>query len=219
MRRIAKNHRRNCAAAFHHPLRRAARSRGPLRCPRAAAAATRAELRRRQAPAPRPPRSASSPRSPVASPPWAWASRTRSTWRSSRPTTPTRSPAGSSSSIAVDDEAKADVGKNAATKISSDDAVIGVVGTLNSSVAQQTSRSSRRQDRPGLAGQHQPDPDAGRRRRCQEAAVRELLPHLHHRRGPGSVRGPVPPRPGHQEGRDDPRQEDLRSGPGRRLHR
>jgi branched-chain amino acid transport system substrate-binding protein len=38
---------------------------------------------------------------------------------------------------AVDDEAKADVGKNAATKLAADDAVIGVVGTLNSSVAQQ----------------------------------------------------------------------------------
>ena len=40
--------------------------------------------------------------------------------------------------LPLDDEAKAEVGKNAATKISSDDAVIGVVGTLNSSVAQQT---------------------------------------------------------------------------------
>ena len=39
---------------------------------------------------------------------------------------------------AQDDEAKAEVGKNAATKLSSDDAVLGVVGTLNSSVAQQT---------------------------------------------------------------------------------
>jgi branched-chain amino acid transport system substrate-binding protein len=39
---------------------------------------------------------------------------------------------------AQDDEAKADVGKNAATKLAADDAVIGVVGTLNSSVAQQT---------------------------------------------------------------------------------
>lgn len=37
---------------------------------------------------------------------------------------------------AEDDEAKPDVGKNAATKLASDDAVIGVVGTLNSSVAQ-----------------------------------------------------------------------------------
>ncbi len=39
---------------------------------------------------------------------------------------------------AQDDEAKPEVGKNAATKLSSDDAVIGVVGTLNSSVAQST---------------------------------------------------------------------------------
>lgn len=37
---------------------------------------------------------------------------------------------------AEDDEAKPDVGKNAATKLSSDAAVVGVVGTLNSSVAQ-----------------------------------------------------------------------------------
>lgn len=39
---------------------------------------------------------------------------------------------------AVDDEAKADVGKNGATKLASDDEVIGVVGNLNSSVSQQT---------------------------------------------------------------------------------
>jgi branched-chain amino acid transport system substrate-binding protein len=39
---------------------------------------------------------------------------------------------------AQDDEAKAETGKNAATKLSSDDAILGVVGTLNSSVAQQT---------------------------------------------------------------------------------
>ena len=38
----------------------------------------------------------------------------------------------------VDDEAKADVGKNAATKLAADDQVIGVVGNLNSSVSQQT---------------------------------------------------------------------------------
>ena len=36
-----------------------------------------------------------------------------------------------------DDEAKADVGKNAATKLAADKDVIGVVGTLNSSVGQQ----------------------------------------------------------------------------------
>ena len=39
---------------------------------------------------------------------------------------------------AVDDEAKADVGKNAATKLAADDAVVAVVGDLNSSVSQQT---------------------------------------------------------------------------------
>jgi branched-chain amino acid transport system substrate-binding protein len=37
---------------------------------------------------------------------------------------------------AEDDQATPDVGKNAATKLSSDDQVVGVVGTLNSSVAQ-----------------------------------------------------------------------------------
>ena len=37
---------------------------------------------------------------------------------------------------AEDDEAKPDVGKNAATKLAGDDEVIGVVGTLNSSVSQ-----------------------------------------------------------------------------------
>ncbi len=38
----------------------------------------------------------------------------------------------------LDDEGKADPGKNAATKVAGDDSVIGIVGTLNSSVAQQT---------------------------------------------------------------------------------
>jgi branched-chain amino acid transport system substrate-binding protein len=37
---------------------------------------------------------------------------------------------------AQDDEAKPDVGKNAATKLAGDDEVIGVVGTINSSVSQ-----------------------------------------------------------------------------------
>ena len=41
-----------------------------------------------------------------------------------------------------DDEAKADVGKNAATKLAADNDVVGVVGTLNSSVASRCSRSS-----------------------------------------------------------------------------
>ncbi|MDC5695880.1 branched-chain amino acid ABC transporter substrate-binding protein [Intrasporangium calvum] len=39
---------------------------------------------------------------------------------------------------AVDDEGKADVGKNGATKLAADDDVAGVVGNLNSSVSQQT---------------------------------------------------------------------------------
>ena len=39
---------------------------------------------------------------------------------------------------AVDDEGKAEEGKNAATKLAADDAVVGVVGNLNSSVSQQT---------------------------------------------------------------------------------
>ena len=38
----------------------------------------------------------------------------------------------------VDDEGKAEVGKNGATKLASDDEVAGVVGNLNSSVSQQT---------------------------------------------------------------------------------
>jgi branched-chain amino acid transport system substrate-binding protein len=40
--------------------------------------------------------------------------------------------------LAADDEGKADVGKNAATKLAGDSAVVGVVGNLNSSVSQQT---------------------------------------------------------------------------------
>ena len=40
--------------------------------------------------------------------------------------------------VPVDDEAKADVGKNGATKLASDDGVVAVVGNLNSSVSQQT---------------------------------------------------------------------------------
>jgi branched-chain amino acid transport system substrate-binding protein len=39
---------------------------------------------------------------------------------------------------AVDDEGKADVGKNGATKLAGDDNVVGVDATLNSSVSQQT---------------------------------------------------------------------------------
>jgi branched-chain amino acid transport system substrate-binding protein len=121
--------------------------------------------------------------------------------------------------LPLDDEAKADVGKNAATKAASDDAVIGVVGTLNSSVAQQTqpilNTAKIAQVSPANTN---PTLTKGADAAAPEAPLRQLLPHLHHRRGPGSVRGPVPPRRGHQEGRDGPRQEGLRPGPGRRLH-
>ena len=40
--------------------------------------------------------------------------------------------------VAVDDEAKPDIGKNGATSLAGDDDVVGVVGNLNSSVTQQT---------------------------------------------------------------------------------
>ncbi|MGB8383324.1 MAG: branched-chain amino acid ABC transporter substrate-binding protein, partial [Dermatophilaceae bacterium] len=40
--------------------------------------------------------------------------------------------------VPADDEGKADVGKNAATKLAADNDIIGVVGNLNSSVSQQT---------------------------------------------------------------------------------
>ena len=92
--------------------------------------------------------------------------------------------------VPKDDEAKPDPGKNAATALAGDKDVIGVVGTLNTSVSQQVQPVLAAQDRPGLAGQHRPGPDPGRQLADRpEAAVPDVLPHLHHRRGPGSVRG------------------------------
>jgi len=114
---------------------------------------------------------------------------------------------------AQDDEAKADVGKNAATKVAADDTVVGVVGTLNSSVAQQTqpilntakiAQVSPANTNPTLtkgADLANPKrPYANYFRTCTTDAVQ----------GPF---GPVPHRPGHQEGRHGPRQEGLRPGP------
>ena len=77
------------------------------------------------------------------------------------------------------------------------------------------------QDHHGLPGQHQPVAHPGRRLRDRPGAhLPELLPHLHHRLDPGPVRGALPVREGrHQGGRDGQRQEDLRPGPGQRLHR
>ena len=98
---------------------------------------------------------------------------------------------------AQDDQATPDVGKNAATKLAGDDEVIGVVGTLNSSVSQSVQPVlSRCEDRAGLAGEHQPDADQGCGSGEPEAAVPGLLPHLHHGRRPGSVCSAVPARQG-----------------------
>ena len=168
---------------------------------------------------PRPPRSASSPRSPVTCRPSARASSTPSSWPSSRPTTPTRSPAGRSRSSSVDDEAKADVGKNAATKLAADDQVIGVVGDLNSSVSQQTqpifaaaniTQISPANTNPSLTI----GADAAAPKRAYKTYFRTCTTD--------AVQGPFAAQyllgAGHQERRDDPRQEGLRPGSRRRVH-
>ena len=63
---------------------------------------------------------------------------------------------------AEDDEAKPDVGKNAATKLAGDDEVVGVVGALNSSVSQSLQPVFAAANIvAGLAGQHRPVPDHG----------------------------------------------------------
>ena len=94
-----------------------------------------------------------------------------------------------------DDEAKPDVGKNAATKLAGDDEVIGVVGTLNSSVSQSV--------QPVLSGANivQISPantgttiTHGSGRQDSEAGLPALLPYLHERRGPGSFRWRLPVR-------------------------
>ena len=122
---------------------------------------------------------------------------------------------------AEDDEAKPDVGKNAATKLAGDDDVIGVVGTLNSSVAQSVqpvlAAPTSRRFRPPTP---EPHLTQGARSGGQVAPVQDLLPDVHHRRHPGPLRRALPLHDsGHQEGRDHPRQEDLRCGPRRRFHR
>ena len=171
--------------------------------------------------APRSPRSASSRRCRATCPRWVSASRTRSTWPSSRPTRRSHPGLDPGARRAEDDEAKPDVGKNAATKLAGDDEVIGVVGTLNSSVSQSVqpvlASANITQVSPANTGPALTQgPDLANPKRH----VPDLLPHLHHRRHPGPVRRAVPVLGGgHQEGRDHPRQEGLRPGPGRRVHR
>ena len=96
---------------------------------------------------------------------------------------------------AQDDQANPDVGKNAATKLAGDDEVVGVVGTLNSSVSQSV--------QPVLSGANiaqvspantNPTLTQGPDLANPKRAVPGLLPHLHHGRRPGSVRGEVPAR-------------------------
>ena len=80
--------------------------------------------------------------------------------------------------------------------------------------------AERRQHRPDLAGQHQPDPDPGRQPGEPEARpYPDVLPHLHHRRVQGPFAAKYLSRRGHQERCHDPRQEGLRPGSRRGLHR
>ena len=80
----------------------------------------------------------------------------------------------------VDDEGKADVGKNGATKLAADDLVAGVVGNLNSSVSQQTqpvfAAANIVQISPANTG-----PSLTRGADGKTASVQDLLPHLHDR--------------------------------------
>ena len=122
---------------------------------------------------------------------------------------------------AKDDEAKPDVGKNAATAFAGEKNVAGVVGNLNSSVAQSTQpvlatakivQVSPANTNPTLT-QGADFKTAPKRtydtyfRTCTTDAIQ----------GPFAARVPVP-EGRHHEGRDDPRQEDLRPGSGRGVH-
>ena len=72
----------------------------------------------------------------------------------------------------------------------------------------------------GLAGEHQPIADPGEDSATPRRAPTRTTSAPHHRRDPGCVRGRLPlHHRGHQERRHHPRQEDLRAGPGGRLHR
>ena len=122
---------------------------------------------------------------------------------------------------AEDDEAKPDVGKNAATKLAGEDEVVGVVGTLNSSVSQSVqpvlAAANIAQVSPANTGPtltQGPDPANPKRpypnyfRTCTTDVVQG-----------GFAANYLYTTSRHEEGRHHPRQEDLRPGSGRSLHR
>ena len=143
----------------------------------------------------RPPRSASSPRSPATCRPSARASSTPSSSPSSRPTTTNAVPAGSSRSRRSTTRPRPTSARTPPPSSRRTTQVIGVVGNLNSSVSQQTQPvfaaanitqiSPANTDPTLTSGADAADP---------EAAVQDVLPHLHHGRRPGPVRRAVPPR-------------------------
>ena len=131
----------------------------------------------------RSPRSASSRPCPVTCPRSAWASRTRSTSPSSRPTSQ-RDPRHHLRGRRPRRPGQARRRQERRHQARRDDDVLGVVGTLNSSVAQSVAAGLRhRQDHPGLPGQHRtrPSPWAPTSTTAPKRAVHVLLPHLHHR--------------------------------------
>ena len=117
-----------------------------------------------------------------------------------------------------DDEAKPDVGKNAATKLAGDDEVVGVVGTLNSSVSQSV--------QPVLSGanivQISPANTGTVHHRWARTVKnpKRAYPHYFRTCTNDAVQGPFAGRylyeSGYQEDCHHPRQEDLRAGSGRR---
>ena len=146
--------------------------------------------------------------------------RTPSTSPSSRPTRP-RSPR-------LDDQARRPGRQGAsptsaaerATKLVGDDDVVGVVGPLNSGVASRCSRCSAArtssQISPANTGPTLTQgPDCAPTRSARTRPTSVPPP-----RTPSRARSPrsTCTTTGRQEGRDHPRQEDLRPGSGRRLH-
>ena len=195
------------------------RSRSPVVARAATAAATRPDLVPART---RSPRSASSRPCPATCPPSARASSTRSSSPSSRRTTPRRIPGWTLEVAPVDDEAKPDVGKNGATKLAGDDDVVGVVGNLNSSVdASRPSRSSPppRSPRSRPRTPARPSPWAP----TPTTAPKRQYPSFFRTCTTDLVQGKFAAKflmdQEHHQGRDDPRQEDLRPGPGRGVHR